>query len=71
MWINVKNLGGVCSTCQQVTVLPNRVDLSSRKTEVQTYRRLTSRLTAGRVHYQNQPHLTIFFYPSLKKPFDV
>ena len=46
MWINVKVLGRIYSTCHQVAVLPNIVDLSSRKAEVQIYRRSASRLTA-------------------------
>ena len=45
MWINVKVLGHACSTCQQVTVLSNIVDLSSRNAEVQVYCQSTVRLT--------------------------
>ena len=46
MWINVKLSGRVCSTCQLVVVLPNIVDLSSRKAEVQVHCWSTGQLTA-------------------------
>ena len=75
MWIKVKVLGRVCSTCQQVAVLPNIVDLPSRKAEVQTHRRSTSRLTAVYSRpvkkHGFESTTRIFSYLSLKKPFDV